>query len=255
MLRIVVFGDIHAEQQRLGSTLELLEGLEFDLALVAGDVGSDPPWRSPARETERQAHDDSVRETLERVAAYVCAPVLFVPGNHDLRDPVDGLPAVNCDRTIVEAAGLRVAGFGGAGPTRFGFPYEWSEEEADAALGSMLGATAGVDVLLSHSPPRDCALDVTYRGAHVGSAAVHEWIGKSRPRLVVCGHIHEAWGVERVEGVPCINAGAMGEPCPEELVFTVDWGEDGPVRFEALRRTGRGVERKTWPAADPGAEK
>jgi Icc-related predicted phosphoesterase len=242
MTRIVIFGDIHAQQERLGTTLGLLDAPRYDLALLAGDVGEDPPWFSPARETDRQGHDDSVRLTVNRVAERVGCPVLFVPGNHDLRDPVEDLEGRNIDGRVVEVAGLRIAGFGGAGPTPYGFPYEWTEKEANAILERLLGGEQSrVDIFLTHTPPANSALDLTYHGEHVGSPAVRKWIGLVRPHLVVCGHIHEALGLERVEGVPCLNAGAMGEPHAQELVWIVDWNGPGPARVQSSRPGRDGI--------------
>lgn len=247
MSRIAVFGDIHDEQERLGAALDLLDGPPCDLALLAGDVGLDPPWDAAGRETGRRPHDESVRRTVNRVAKRLGCPVLFVPGNHDLRDAVTDMMGVNCDRSIVEAAGLRVAGLGGAGPTRFGFPYEWTEDEIDAALERLLGGAAPVDVLLSHTPPHGTGLDLTPRGSHVGSPAVRDWIGRSRPGLVVCGHVHEAWGVERVASVPCLNAGALGEPHGQIIVWLVDWEGTGPARIEHRRIGELGeAQRSIW---------
>jgi hypothetical protein len=242
--RLVVLGDIHDRQRRLAATLDLLGGRGADLAMLAGDVGLDPPWTSPAREEQRAAHDESIVRAIRHVEQKLGCPVLFVPGNHDLPRPIESLDRYNCDRRVVAAAGITVAGFGGAGPTRFGFPYEWGEREADAIIeGCLSGREGSLDIFLSHSPPAGCKLDRTMSGEHVGSTSVRSWIGRLRPRLFVCGHIHEAWGVEEVEGVPCLNAGAFGEPYGRELVWIVEWGESGPELIVSIEQT----KRRTWP--------
>ncbi len=217
-----------------------------DLVLLAGDLGQDPPWDRALRRSRRAAHDDSVREIVGDVARICGCPVAFVPGNHDLRDVVEDLDGTNVDGCAVELAGLRVVGLGGAGPSKFGFAYEWSEEQAALALDrTFAGASGRVDVFLSHTPPLG-TLDRTQRGVSVGSAAVRRFVVESRPRLFVCGHIHEAWGVDRLEGVPCINAGAYGEPYPQEIVWAVDW-LDGPTRIASYRREADGsVNEKSW---------
>jgi len=241
--RIVILGDIHDQQRRLAETLDLLRGHGADLALLAGDVGLDPPWTSPAREKDREAHDQSMVRTVRHVEQRLGCPVLFVPGNHDLQAPIDSLDGYNCDRRAVEIAGIRIAGLGGAGPARFGFPYEWSEEQANTIMEDYLSGWKGdLDIFLSHSPPAGCKLDRTMHGEHVGSRAVRKWLGQLRPRLFICGHIHEAWGVEEIEGVPCLNAGALGEPYGRELVWVVEWGEAGAERIVAVQKSGE----KEW---------
>jgi Icc-related predicted phosphoesterase len=246
--RIVIIGDIHAQQERLAATLKMIEGQRFAVALLAGDVGLDPPWISPAREQERGPHDESMRRAVDLTACRLDCPVLFVPGNHDLPDPTIALDHSNIDRRWRTIDGIEMVGFGGAGPTRFGFPYEWTESQADATLGGLLaGREEGPDIFLSHSPPLGTGLDRTRRGQQVGSGAVKSWIGRSSPGLFVCGHIHEAWGVEIVDGVPCLNAGALGEPYAQDIVWVIDWGDDGLERIASYRRAldGSAVE-KIW---------
>jgi Icc-related predicted phosphoesterase len=63
----------------------------------------------------------------------------------------------------------------------------------------------GLDVLVSHGPPRGI-LDRTYRGDSVGSIALQERIEEVRPRLVVFGHIHEAYGMETRGATLYVNA-------------------------------------------------
>jgi Icc-related predicted phosphoesterase len=56
----------------------------------------------------------------------------------------------------------------------------------------------GIDVLVSHSPPKGLC-DRTRAGQKVGCEELRSAVGKIKPQLVVCGHIHEARGVEKVE--------------------------------------------------------
>ena len=176
-----------------------------------------------------------------RVKDRLNCPVLFVPGNHDLSDPPADVVGSNADGRIVEQAGLRIAGFGGAGPKAFGFPYEWTEPEAGASLDKLLSGRQGeIDIFLCHTPPLDTKLDLTDSGEHVGSSAVAAWIERVRPTFFVCGHIHEAWGVERFGRTPCLNAGALGEPHGQEIVWIVEW-RDGPIRVECRRRSPEGA--------------
>lgn len=243
---IVLIGDVHDERERLMRSLALLGDCRPDLVLLTGDIGRDPPWHRAQRRTQRALHDESVRQVIDYVADSCGCPVVFVPGNHDLDDPPQDVGAINADRRIVEIAGLRIAGFGGAGPTRFGFPYEWSEPNAEKTLAKLFADEDPVDIFLSHSPPVATTLDRTAHGAAVGSTAVKGWIGRARPKLFVCGHIHEAWGVEDLDGVTCVNAGALGEPYGCEIVWKVDWS-DGPARVRASRRDAAGdVEQRFW---------
>ncbi len=248
MSRIILLGDVHDERERLAASLALATPEGADLALLPGDLGLDPPWSEPARRAGRERHDDSVRRVLATIGETLGCPVVFVPGNHDLPDPPADLPAVNADGRVVSAAGLTIAGLGGAGPARFGFAYEWSETDAARRLQRLLPQGAPpVDVLLSHTPPAGSPLDRTARGVHVGSRAVAEAIARARPALFVCGHIHEAWGLETLHGAPSINAGSLGDPHGRVIAWRVDW-DGGPRRVRSLvGRKAAPVEVREWP--------
>ncbi|GME41688.1 ser thr protein phosphatase family protein [Neofusicoccum parvum] len=54
-----------------------------------------------------------------------------------------------------------------------------------------------IDIMMTHGPPRD-RLDSTSSGP-VGCPHLLRAVARARPRVHAWGHIHEAWGVERVE--------------------------------------------------------
>jgi Icc-related predicted phosphoesterase len=61
-----------------------------------------------------------------------------------------------------------------------------------------------------HSPPRG-HVDQSGAGDHLGSTAILEAIERTRPRLAVCGHIHESWGARSQVGPTQIaNLGPSG---------------------------------------------
>ena len=164
-----------------------------DLVLGAGDL----PW-----------------DYLEFLASATDAPVLFVPGNHDEALPPArlhrsgqflraGLPCdpprpVGCrsvDGTVVDVAGLRVAGLGGCVRYRPG-PNQYSQREYHRRAARLLRRIARhqrrgpgpVDVLLTHAPPRGLG-DGDDR-PHVGIEALHPLLEQLRPRWHLHGHIH-----------------------------------------------------------------
>jgi Icc-related predicted phosphoesterase len=175
-----------------------LRSVGVDLVLLVGDLL--PAVLSRRYETDGRRE---FRETLHQIRS-IFSPtrLVWVAGNHD----PSGLKARdNCDRRALTVGGVRVFGIGGAGPDRFGFRYEWDEEEI-AQL-----QPAPHDVLVSHAPPRDTRLDRLSTGRHVGSQSVRDLaIGSSR--VLVCGHIHEAAGVDQIGNLLMLNAGSLGDP-------------------------------------------
>jgi Icc-related predicted phosphoesterase len=245
-VRLGIIGDVHGEQGRLSKVVDVLAELEVDGVLLVGDLISHA-W---AREhglgpRARETFDAEIEQTLSRVAP-LGVPTAWVPGNHDLpgvdllpdrsgpvSDPASEPPwlrhAPDLDRRVGEVAGLRVYGVGGAGPARFGFPYEWDEAEIDAL------DMPEVDVILSHTPPARSGLDRVMNGRMVGSEAVRRLCKKAH--LLVCGHIHEAAGLVEIDGCLCLNAGALGEPYGRSQVAWVDFS-----RHEAPHELGWAVE-------------
>lgn len=88
-------------------------------------------------------------------------------------------------------------------------PYEISEEEIARRMtsGYKQIAESTIKVLVSHAPPFGTKTDITHSGIHVGSMAVRDFIEEIQPDVIVCGHIHEAWGQDVIEKSRIINCG------------------------------------------------
>lgn len=208
-----VIGDIHYRPDDPHHPLHavLRHVAEQDVAgiLLVGDLAASPLRRSSLGNAAVVA---GYRARVQAALALVSSlgpPVYWVPGNHDLPDIGRGADAAtlpgNIDGAVVELAGLRIAGLGGAGPDRFGFCYEWDEDSVRRRQ------VPDCDVLLCHTPPRDTPLDVTVYGDHVGSAAIRERALRHRGALL-CGHIHESPGVAKLGDCLVVNAGGLGHP-------------------------------------------
>jgi Icc-related predicted phosphoesterase len=51
----------------------------------------------------------------------------------------------------------------------------------------------GMDfIFVSHGPPYNTLLDITWHGLHVGSTAIRQFIMRCQPLISLHGHIHEA---------------------------------------------------------------
>jgi hypothetical protein len=148
-------------------------------------------------------------------------PLVFVPGNHDpdvsgYRSSRAGLTlragmparapwpegALSADGQIVEAAGLSFAGLGGC--RRYGEgPNQYSDRQfarraralrrrawwrgSPWAARTPCGRGRGVDVLLTHAPPRGVG-DGADR-AHQGFPALHGVVEALQPALLLHGHV------------------------------------------------------------------
>ncbi|KAI1169397.1 Metallo-dependent phosphatase-like protein [Nemania serpens] len=78
------------------------------------------------------------------------------------------------------------------------FQYPRPEADDSAAARSLWGAIPlDTDVLITHGPARTHCDEARTREA-AGCEVLRRHLWRVRPRLALCGHIHEAWGAERV---------------------------------------------------------
>jgi len=73
-------------------------------------------------------------------------------------------------------------------------------------------------ILVSHAPPYGYLDALNFpgikkemKGRHVGSKVVLRMIKKYKPKLVLCGHIHEGKGKVKIGKTKVINAGCRGD--------------------------------------------
>jgi uncharacterized protein len=136
-------------------------------------------------------------------------PTVLVPGNNeteeDLRHACRGWRSA----TVLHGEGTEIDGVpfwglgGGVPPTPFPWSYDLTEDEA----AEKLAGCPEDAVLVVHSPPKG-HLD---GDRHLGSESVLRTIEERRPRVAICGHIHEDAGRETTIGsTRVLNVGPSG---------------------------------------------
>jgi uncharacterized protein len=193
-VRILAFSDLHRDLAQAAALVEM--AAEADAVIGAGDFAS--------------VHE-GLEETIGALAA-IEAPTVLVPGNNEteeaLREAAPAWPAA----TVLHGSGAEVGGvqFFGLGAGVPVTPWEWSFDLDEEAAAAMLAPCPEGAVLVLHSPPKGHC-DSGGAGMHFGSKALLEAIERVRPRLAVCGHIHESWGCEsRIGETPLRNLGPAG---------------------------------------------
>jgi Icc-related predicted phosphoesterase len=234
---LAVIGDVHAHYRKLERVLARISEVGVDGILLVGDLGSAGPGLTRIRRNAAlELYLKSVAEVLRRVEE-LGLPVLWVPGNHDLPD-LEG--ERNVDGRAAEIAGVVVAGIGGAGPDRFGFAYEWGEDEVRGR------EVPACDVLLCHAPPYGTSLDTLARGGrHVGSRALRE-LAERHDGVYVCGHIHESPGSVQLGRCLCLNAGGLGQPYGRAQVGFVHRRPALPGLYEVAHEDLDDGTARTW---------
>jgi predicted phosphohydrolase len=152
---------------------------------------------------------------------------VIIAGNHDFclerearlaRPLLDGLIYLQDEGTTVE--GLHI----------YGSPWQpWFHDWAfNLRRGEPLrrvweSIPAATQVLVTHGPPHGI-LDKTFDNRHVGCEELSRRIESVAPRLHVFGHIHEAYGQQRVGDTLYLNASACDlRYRPIQPPRVVDW--------------------------------
>jgi len=193
-MRLLLSSDIHCDATAARSLVT--RSADADVLVCAGDLA---------------VMRKGLQGTVD-VLSGTPAPAVLVAGNgesaEELADACSAWPTARVlHGSGCELGGVRFWGVGGATPvTPFGdWSYDLTEAEAEALLE---GCPDGA-VLVTHSPPHGHVDRAG--GHHLGSRAVLAAIRRTRPRLVVCGHIHGCWTQESWEGdTRIVNAGPRG---------------------------------------------
>jgi uncharacterized protein len=193
-VKLLAFSDLHRD---LGQAERLVEmSAEADVVIGAGDFAS--------------VHE-GLEETIGALVA-IEAPTVLVPGNNETEDALRGAATAWSAATVLHGGGATIAGteFYGLGAGVPVTPWDWSFDLDDEAAAAMLAACPEEAILVLHSPPQGHC-DANGGGDHFGSEALLRAIEAKRPRLAVCGHIHESWGCEsRIGETPIRNLGPKG---------------------------------------------
>ncbi|HEY7456384.1 MAG TPA: metallophosphoesterase family protein [Solirubrobacterales bacterium] len=193
-MKLLAFSDLHRDLRQAAALVEM--SAEADVVIGAGDFAS-------------------VHEGLEEAIGALAAiekPTVLVPGNNETEQALRAAAADWPAATVLHGGGATIAGaeFYGLGAGVPVTPWDWSFDLEDEAAGEMLAGCPEGAVLVLHSPPQGHC-DANGNGDHFGSAALLAAIEAKRPRLAVCGHIHESWGCEsKVGDTPVFNLGPKG---------------------------------------------
>ena len=216
-MKLLCITDLHSSATALAGILA--EAGPVDLILLGGDITS---FGTPeeAANLVGQAQSRGV-------------PVLAVAGNCD---------SLQIDARLSEmgvgihgrGVTLGLVGFHGLSASPPWRSHMYCLEEGQLLQALQAGyeqiAHAHRHVVLAHAPPRDGRLDRTFLGQHVGSTALRQFIEKHQPDLVVCGHVHEARGVELLGRTTVVNCGAASTG--RYALVQIDLDKDVPVSAE-----------------------
>lgn len=187
-MKLLALSDPHGDYSHISAILD--KAGDFEAVLIAGDLTDFGP-------------DEKALELLDMFNG----PVFVVPGNCDnpslLKVLGENKNTINLHNSLHAMGEFTFMGLGGSNPTPFNTPFELSEKKIGEYIGTLLSRSRGRNILLSHAPPRNTTDKLPF--GNVGSEALARYLG--RFDLIICGHIHEARGVVKVNGTCIVNPG------------------------------------------------
>jgi uncharacterized protein len=193
-MRLLAFSDLHRDLDQAAKLAEL--SADADVVIGAGDFAS-------------------MHEGLEEAIAALSSiskPTVLVPGNNETQDALEDAATAWPAATVLHGDSTEIEGeiFYGLGAGVPTTPWDWSFDLDESEAGQALAGLPDEAVLVVHSPPKGHC-DESGDGMHLGSSSILAAIERTSPKLVVCGHIHEAWGrTSTVGSTEICNLGPEG---------------------------------------------
>ncbi|MDV6029521.1 MAG: serine/threonine protein phosphatase [Phycisphaera sp. RhM] len=194
-MKFLCFSDLHRNTQAARNLVRLAD--EVDVVIGAGDFAN---------------RHEGLADTLE-ILAEIEKPSILVPGNGETVEELRSATEDWKSATVLHGEGCEIGGVpfwgvgGGIPVTPFG---DWSYDFDETQASELLSGCDEGGVLVVHSPPLDTVDRDSGRRVR-GSQSIRDCVLAKRPRLVVCGHIHDDWEQQvTLEQSLVLNAGPQG---------------------------------------------
>ena len=202
-MKLLLISDIHGKTEQL----EKLQGQikSADAVLFAGDF---------TKFNKPETAEPCVQKMRE-----LCPNLFCVLGNCDdpaLLQEIESLDA-SCERGLAYFDGIQIAGSGGGSKFTGETPNERDEEDLQTDFDVI--KNSGLDqegqwsnlILVSHNPPKEVSCDQPAPGVHAGSQTFADFIKEIKPLAVLCGHIHEGKGIDKIGETVVVNPGPLAD--------------------------------------------
>jgi len=182
-MRIFAAADLHGTQYRLNLILQHIEQYSPDVVVICGDITEFGP-----------------AEVATNFLDQIPVETFAVRGNCDPLEVNNGIEksnAINLRMKIEKRYEQKFIGLEFIGAVH----SPEIENETKVFLTENVDKTS---VLVSHVPPHSI-LDSNHVGKHLGNKFIYELVNQKKPRLVICGHVHENPGFKQFESTMVVN--------------------------------------------------
>jgi len=218
-MKILALGDPHSKLPR--NLDAIIKKNEIDVIVCVGDIGFVPkkPWLQEAWDKAGNV-DEKYEKYVDKIASYNL-PVLTLRGD----TYIEGGKKI-ADRFLRKHKNVinKFTGkynLNGQNFVFFDISFESEtmirffvnkmrrNENRELKLNKMLSEDKN-SIIISHNPPYG-VVDKISIGKHVGSKILQRAIKKYQPKMVLCGHIHEAEGEGKIGKTKIYNLGSHGK--------------------------------------------
>jgi len=179
-MRLIAIADIHGKQYRVNNLIKNVEEFSPEVVVICGDITHFGPG-----------------ELAKVLLDQIPVKTLAIHGNIDSEDVLDYIDKSKAENIHLREYIYKDLKFVGLGGNHF------SDDEIKEVK-SLLDENS---IFVTHLPPYK-VLDNAIFGIHAGSREIRQIIEEKKPRLHLCGHIHERPGFDRLNSTIVVNCSA-----------------------------------------------
>jgi Icc-related predicted phosphoesterase len=231
-MKVLALGDPHGELPK--DLDKIVDTNKIELIICTGDIPATPknPGDPKSWVGFRRRANESFRNIVKKLCLYGL-PVIMLKGNtyrSEVGEKIAKSIFDKYDNLIHKLIGkvdingkvfvlFDVIYEEHSAPRRNSFTEKLiaSNKKLEGKLDKLLGDNPGA-VLVCHNPPYGYldeldspCMPEELKGKHVGSKILLRAIKKHQPKLVLCGHIHEAKGKVKIGKSEVVNLGHRGD--------------------------------------------
>ena len=174
---ILAIADIHGSQYRLNILLDNIEKFSPDLVVVCGDITQFGPG-----------------EVATNFLEQITVDTFAIPGNIDTPDVAEAIEKSKATNIVSKKVEKNNISFVGVSESDISLIENRLDEKS---------------VLVAHTPPYGLQ-DKVFIGMHAGNKNLRKLVDRYKPRLILCGHIHEDPGYTKTNNTVVVNC-SMGK--------------------------------------------
>lgn len=193
-MKIFAFTDTHGNKKIISFLIKKIKISKPDIIICAGDL----------------TNFSRGLQKLLKMFKKTNLPFLIIPGNHETNSDLEKACkktnfAVNIHKKIYSINNYLFFGFGLGG-------FAGKNPELEKLIPRIKKASKKKTlIIITHQPPYKTELD-KMPGGHAGSKSIRKLIKKTKPKLHICGHLHENENkIDKIYSTVIINPGYRGK--------------------------------------------